>query len=243
MSSSKSRATNYRSSARFALVVILSFVALSCASVQPRHEGPFIIHGMVYDDNGQPADGVTLSLGDDHSARSDFNGRFYFVDIMAGQYELRAEGKNLELLERKIHFNHPSEVIYLSMISTDGLYRSFRTEIEAKNWNKADRLIDRAIAIAPDAPLLRYAKAVALSAPTRPGRDWATAESIVRSLISDGYAEPAIVLLLADICQYDKNDMVEALEHLRYCLKMGYDPKIEERVNALTKEPTEIENP
>ena len=198
---------------------------------------------MVYDDNGQPADDVALSLGDDHSARSDFNGRFYFTDIMVGRYELRAEGKNLEPLLREVRVDHPSEVMYLSMISADGLYRLFRIEIDAKNWSKADRLIDRAIAIAPEAPLLRYAKAVALSAPTRPDRDWATAESIVRSLISDGYVEPAIVLLLADICQYDKNDAAEALEHLRYCLKMGYDPKIEERVKALAEALEQNGNP
>lgn len=191
---------------------------------------------MVYDDNGQPAADVTLSLGVDHTARSDFNGRFYFLDVMAGEYELRAEGDNLEPVVREVVVNHPSEVVYLSMISADGLYRSFRKEIAAKNWKKADRLIDRAIAIAPESPLARYAKAIALSAPSRPDRDWPTAEGIVRALVSDGYAEPAAFLLLADICQHDKNDAAEALEHLERFLRLEYDPKVEERVKALEEE-------
>jgi len=206
--------------------------------VATRHQGPFIFHGMVYDDNGQPALDVELSLNQQIKARSDFNGRFFFADIVPGEYELSATGKNLETLKRSVYVSQSTEVLYLSMVSIDGLYRSCIASLDAKAWGAADTYIDRALAVSPTAPLLRYAKAVSLSVPSRPDRKWQEADALLRSLTADGYDEPAIYLLLADICQYDREDMEQAVGFLEHYLKLEYDPGVEERMKSLLNSTT-----
>jgi len=229
-----SRRSNVKAAVRASLMVALCLVSLTgCAGLRSRHADPFVLHGMVYDDNGQPAAGVEFTLDGEQKTLSDYNGRFYFVNVMLGEHDLEGSGRDLEPIERTVMVSREAEVLYIRMASVGGLYQSCLAALREKSWKDADAYVARALAITPAAPLLRYAKAICLSAPARPDRDWVEAERLLRGLLADGYAEPAIYLLLADLCQYDREDKVEAAHFLAEYLRFEYDPRIEERLRGL----------
>ncbi len=104
-----------------------------------------------------------------------------------------------------------------------------------KNWENAEAYLNRALAVEPTSPIILYAKAAYLYAPERTSRDWQAAELILKDLMQQGILEPAIFLLLADIAQYDKNNIDETVLFLRRYLDLYYNPSVEIRLKNLGK--------
>ncbi len=218
---------------KICLCLFAAALLVSCASIKAKSSNYLPLYGMVYDDSGKAAAGVSICLDDAAYSVSDFNGRFVFSGVLPGTYGLKASQKNLEDFSQQIRFSGSGDVLYVRMASVDGLYSSFFDALQSKNWTEADRFLFRAIAISPADPLLRYASASLSYAPDWLGRDWQKADAGLLALINDGYREPAVYLLLADIAEYDKGDLPLARGFLELYLRLQFDPSVEARIRSL----------
>jgi len=218
-------------------LLLASLVSLSaCASVQARLMNAFPFYGMAYDDNGQAAADVEVRLSEELVTMSDFNGRFVFNDILPGDYQLVAGKPGLETLRQSVKVSGQGDVLYLRLVSLNGLYVSFTEEFCGRQWQAAAGYLERALAIDPASGLLRYAQASLLYAPLRADRDWAAAEAILLALLAEGAREPALFRLLADIAEFDKLDIPAAIDYLNRYLQLEYDSAVVERLGRLRGE-------
>lgn len=226
----------FRNKSALFLLVCVFLLFASCASTKAKILDVFPVHGMIYDDNGKAVEGAQIVLDGETKTVSDFNGRFVFPHIPPGEYLLVATKSGMEKLSQKIEVKDFSDVIYIKMITLEGLYRSYTTVFGQKNWIFAREFLDRALAIKPSDPLLRYADAVLQYVPERLDRDAQKSEAILLALLKEGYRYPAIYLLLADIAQYDTKDTAAAKLYLEEHMKLIYDPIVEERYRSLTQD-------
>lgn len=216
--------------ALFAVSVSLAF---SCASARGKAGVSFPIYGMVYDDNGKALSNVVVNLNGTKKAVSDFKGRFAFVSLTPGTYSLSAVKEGMESYSDTVSIAGSGDVLYLKMLSVEGLYSLYRKAFRDKEWDMAQGYLSRAMAIKANDPLLRFALAAFKYAPDRPDRDWADAERILLDILREGYRQPATYLLLADIAQFDKADMVSAVSYLEEYLRLEYSPSVEDRLRKL----------
>lgn len=215
-----------------AVLALLSGL-VSCAGLKARADGAFPLYGMIYDDRGRGVADAMLELSDNLVTYSDFNGRFVFTNILPGDYSLKAAAPGLEKLEQTISVSDSGSVLYLHMVSVEGLYAGFLGALQAGQWQTAGVTLQRALAIDPEAYVLRYAEAALLYTALRPDRDWQRAEALLLSLLADGVHESAVYLMLADIAQYDKADAVAAAGYLETCLKLEFSADVSARLAGL----------
>gem|GEM_PF-1130551 len=214
-------------------LLVLLITLVSCAGLKARADGTFPLYGMIYDDRGRGVSDAELYLGDDLVAFSDFNGRFVFNNILPGEYSLKAAAVGLEKLEQTINVADSGSVLYLHMVSVEGLYVDFLVALQAGQWQAAGATLQRALAIDPEAFVLRYAEAALLYTALRPDRDWQRAEVLLEALLADGVHESAVYLMLADIAQYDRADEAAAAAYLASCLKLEYSADVAARLASL----------
>jgi hypothetical protein len=178
-----------------ALCVLLT----GCAGSPRPLSGPFGLAGMVYDRSGAPVNGMTIILGGQHVALSDFSGRFSFGTIEPGQYEVEARKDGFETYRARLTLSTPGQVLYLSVLSADDLLDLCEASLREGRWAEADAYAERALALSPTDPQARYFSAIALASRLRPDRAPLKALEVLRALASEGYAEEPVLRLIADL--------------------------------------------
>lgn len=208
-------------------------MCFSCSSENKLLMDKFPVYGMIYDDFGREVSGARLQLDKKETISSDFNGRFVFAEMYPGEYHIVITKNGYEPFEDDIIIRTQQDIIYIKMITLEGLYAQYLKAFDKNEWDKANSLLSRAQAIDNDDPLLRYARAVFQYAQTRKDRNWQEAKSILTDLLADGYRFASVYLLLADISEYDEGNLEAAASYLEASLLLEYNPIIDERLKKM----------
>jgi hypothetical protein len=135
------------------------------------------LFGMVYDDRNQPCQNARITLisysplgEEDHSGdingrmgspvTSDINGRFILSDLYKGQYTVEITRAGYETQTMTFAFTNQSQVLYISLVSFEGLMLSAEEALADSEFAVCAGLLARAEALKPGHPGLMYLKAV-----------------------------------------------------------------------------------
>jgi hypothetical protein len=228
-----------RAAFRIAAIGIIACLCLGCETtpkgtiVSDVKYGKISLNGMIYNQEGLPVKNVILTMDDAITVSSDYNGRFTFPAVETGNHSIATSLEGYEDYKTSFSFRRPSEILYISLMSIDGLLTLAEKRIDAREWIQADAYVQRALAISPKDSRARYLQAVLLSTKQRGDRSPEKAKDILLSLLSDGYTNPSIFLFLADIYQYDFLDLKKAREYLSSYLRQRADSEVEKRLQAI----------
>lgn len=228
---------------RASALAVAAALFMACVSAQTKDPHGFDrapLFGMIYDHDSQPVPGVDLSLDGRRGPQSDLMGRFVLPDLARGDHRLIAARAGYEALGVDLRFINQTQVLYLQMYSQSQLVAEAEQQIKAREWAKAQQVLDRAAKIDPQDVLLRYLRAVL--AFRRAEDDAAIAE--LRGLPDSAATEPAVYLFLADIYQYRLKDRITAEKMLTLCLERRGGPELEKRLEELRSgTATRLESP
>jgi hypothetical protein len=185
--------------------------------------------GMVYDTVNQPVAGAQVAVHEGPEAVTDIGGRFVLPGLSRGEHRVFVRKAGYETTEVSVAFLNRTQVLYVKLVSFDALLQRAERGLSRRKWAEAEKYLDRAAAIDPEDPLLRFTRAV-LAYRREEFRD---AVSLLRGLLDDGYREPAVYLFAADTYQYKLNRPEEAQEMLRRYLEQVQDPEARTRLDAL----------
>lgn len=234
-----------RSKAAFRIAA-LGFFACLCFGCETTPKGTIVsdvqygkisLNGMIYNQEGLPVKNVVLTLDDAITVSSDYNGRFTFPAVETGNHTIVTALEGYEEYRTSLSFRRPSEILYISLISIDGLLSLAEKRINSREWTQADAYAQRALVISPKDSRARYLQAVLFSTKQRSDRSPEKTKDILLSLLSDGYTNPAIYLFLVDIYQYDSLDLKKASEYLSLYLRQRSDSDIERRLREILQNP------
>jgi hypothetical protein len=199
-------------------------LVFSCASTPVREEPPrMVLQGMVYDRSGMPVAEARIGLDGAAAGVSDINGRFTIAEVSIAPHDITVAKDGYEGYAGRVTPASPVDVSYISLVSKTDLIGFTQEALRAKRWGEADAFIVRALAVAPQDPAVRFLAAVGYTVPGRPEMKVDAALAILNSLMSDGFDEPPVLLLAADLYQYEKGDMDRAKALLERYLKKNGD--------------------
>ncbi len=187
------------------------------------------LNGMVYDYDSRPVSNVTVVLDEKWKIETDINGRFCFPLVEPGDYTLELEKEGYEPLELTFHFHSRTQVFYIKIISLDQLSRRIETAVSNRKWKESDTLIERALKIEPDNPIVHYLKAFL---ELKKGNFESAAETLL-AILDSGHNDLVILLSLADLYEYKLENPVAAKQWLYRCLQVEEDPEIRKRYERL----------
>jgi predicted Zn-dependent protease len=107
------------------------------------------------------------------------------------------------------------------------------TALRERRWGEADGLAARALLVAPRDPAVRFLAAAAYSVPLRMERKSRESITILETLLSEGFQEPAVYLFLADLYEYEEKDYEKALDNLEKYRRLKDDRELEDRYQRL----------
>lgn len=207
-------------------------LVLSCATLPKEallefEKAP--LFGMVYDGASEPVGGALVMTDGEFAAATDINGRFVVPDLARGRHTCVVRREEYEDVTVEFDFMSRGQVIYVRMTSFSQLLSLAETALGKREWGKAEAFLDRASRLKSDDPLVLFFRAILARKRNEPP----TARRFLQELLDRGYKEPAVLLFLADIAQYDEGDTEEALFFLRSFSRLKSDPEIEARIQAL----------
>ena len=219
----------------YMLFIVSPMLFYSCAT--KRVENPYEfsaapVLGMVYDRENKPCGGAAIFIDGVESASTDINGRFVVASLSRGKHTVLAKKHGYEELIFTFEFLNRSQVLYIRVFSLAQLLSEAERAIAERSWEEAERFIERAERIEKDDPVGLYLKAVLFRERGR----FDDAVSALGRIIDLGFKEPYVYLALADIFQYDLNDMQKAAEALEKYLDMKEDSDIRDRLEDLADE-------
>ena len=211
------------------VIVLVGLAACQSEGEALKHFTKAPINGMVYDFDNRPCPNVTVRLNDKFVIRTDINGRFTFLGMPPGLYNLQLDKQGYESLKLDFDFHSRSQVLYAKMISLQSLIRTVEQATAEKKWGEAESLLTRAVAIDPDDPTVLYLKAT-LALYRGKVED---AAEILKGILERGHSDTTILLSLADIYQYRLNDPAQAGKYLAAYLFIKENPEIRRRYEQL----------
>ena len=204
------------------LVVFLLFV--SCKS--NKVEIPSV-QGMIYNGDNEAVSDVVVYIDDKKNAFSDIYGHFILSDIEIGNtYTIKASKNGYEEIYMSFTYSNPSQVIYFRMFSANELLYSAEEKVEQKEYKKAEEYLKRAETAGGSFLSINYLRAVIKMLIG----DYDKALETANKIIEEGYTEPYLYILIADIYKNGFNDINNEQLYLQKFLKLTYDPKIQERL-------------
>jgi len=224
-----------KASFRFAATIIVAAMAVLCSSCATgrddyREFDNAPLFGMIYDNDNQPCSGVAIAVDGNESSVSDINGRFIIADLTRGTHKITAVKDGYEALEISIEFLNKSQVLYLRNISFDQLLAKAEQALEREDVQAAEQLLQRARSIRASDPVLEFLTAVYY----RRTSSYEEAIATLKSMLDLGYERPAVLLLLADIYEYDLGNLETAREFLVRLLKVQQNKSVQLRIDEIT---------
>jgi len=217
------------------------FVALSllaaCATTKtgPRADElsfeSSTLFGMIYDMDGQPCPGVAVSVDGGAGVVTDIRGRFVLQGVARGDHAIAAEKEGYEKLSVRVSFLNKSDILHLQLTSFKQLLDLAEKALGEKRWGDAAGFLARAQALKPDDIVLCYMNAIL---DFKRGRFDAAVDRL-GTIEARGAAEPAVLLLMADIYEKGLGDARKASEYLRRYLDLREDEGVRKRLDSLGK--------
>lgn len=210
------------------IVLVISFLFFSCSTTKVEKTS---FNGMIYDGDNEPVSGVKIQVDEKHQTVSDMYGRFYLDNLsLSTNYTLTASKKDYETVILPFEFQNITQIVYITMYSSDQLLKEAEKVLSEDNIDKAKEFVKRSEDCSGGKTISsQYLSAVILY---REGRV-DEALDLLKSLINYGNKYPYIYLFLADISEYDLNDIETAKTYLQKFLDNSYDFEIEKRYKKL----------
>jgi len=225
------------------LMISLCLLALAgCKSASTFQPESF--HGMVYNLNNEPVNGLTVSLFSFKDAESvpefkvltDIHGHFNLGALKTGTtYKVDFEKKGYEKKSTIFTYSDPGEILYVKICSGEQYIQLAEAQIKSGNYSEAQKLLQNAENAGANLTVINYLLAVI----NYKQKNYEIAAAILEKLIEDGSQEAHINLFLADIYQYNIKNMEKAKYHLQHYAHATYDPVNEQRMNELIVNGTE----
>jgi tetratricopeptide (TPR) repeat protein len=220
-----------------ALCMMVSFT--SCKSLSNNNPVTFDkapLLGMVYDYDNAACAGVTVSINGKPVATSDIDGRFFIPDLDRGEHIIELAKRDYESSTTVIDYESKSQVLYLKILSFDELLVQAQDALEAQKKADAESLLQRAEKVRLGDPEAQYFRALLLYREKR----YDDAVEELENLIDNDNRDPYVYLFLADIYQYNLNDIKAAKVALTEFLTRIEDTDIRKRFEALSEQPMPI---
>jgi tetratricopeptide (TPR) repeat protein len=189
------------------------------------------LDGKVFDFDNTPCADVLVTVDDGVAVRSDINGRIWIAALDKGKHVIRATKENYEEYVETFTFLNRNQVIWIRIMSLNQLEKKIDKSFEDKKWDDVGALIDRALKVKNDAPVILYYQALLYKQ-----NGWfEQAMAVLEKITTNGYNEPIVYLTMADIAQYKINNKELAITYLRKYLDLKTDDNVFKRLEALQK--------
>ncbi len=143
-------------------IALITAALWGCAGgPDPDWRGPTPVHGVVYGYAGAPVAGVTVAANDGAPVHSDVQGRFTLPQLTPGAHSITARKPGYESLTAELLITDRTEIIYLRLRSANDFAREAQRALDHGSTGEASDLIDQALLIDPESPVLRYLSAIA----------------------------------------------------------------------------------
>jgi len=221
------------------LLALLLLALGSCVSQREARVTSFRtapLFGMVYDHDQRAVPGALVLVDGEEGPRSDINGRFVLRSLARGEHVIEVRKDGYEGMRAPIEFLSRTQALYLKVISLEQLLRKAEDELEARRFDEARELLERASAVNPVDPVLLYLSSLNYRERGEPG----AAVEPLQQVLQLGYRQPVVYLTLADIYQFELEDPAAAALYLERYLRVRRDPEIEGRLQSLRKEQSDV---
>jgi tetratricopeptide (TPR) repeat protein len=216
----------------FGIAFILFLLVAGCESAPISSD--FLLaqlEGKIFDYDNVPCADVLITIDNGIGVHSDINGRFVIPSLGKGKHVLKATKENYEDLVEQFSFLNQNQVLWLRIISINQLEKRIEKAFEEKKWDEVESLIDRALKIKHDDPVIMYLQALYYNQ-----NGWLEqAMEVLGKIIESGYNEPVVFLTMADICQYKLHKKDLAITYLGKYLELKTDEGVFRRLDALKK--------
>ena len=178
------------------LIIILSMVAAltGCKSASaPKRaiNDSGMMYAMVYDYENTPVSGASIFINGKKYIETDLQGRFILEFRKGGEYTIRVEKLNYEVLEDTFSYD-PMNVLYFKMINASQLLSQAEEALDQYSYAEAELFIGRALALEPNRPDLLYFQSIVFYRQERNDE----ARAILESLLYNGMKGDYIIEFL-----------------------------------------------
>lgn len=161
------------------------------------------VQGMIYDGNNEAVSDVEIYIDDKHNATSDIYGHFTLTGLDTSKtYTLKACKNGFEDVNLSFLYSVPSQVIYLRMYSYSELLETAENMVKEKKYQEAEKYLNRAEVAGGSYLSINYLRACIKYLLS----DFDASLKIVDDILSEGYVDSYIFLLLADIYETGFSD-------------------------------------
>lgn len=229
------------------LYLFILLMLFSCKSdgmlLRDNRENSFPLLAKVFNGNNRACAGVLIELSNDSgpvlSGRSDITGKVIFPRVPFGSYQVRMSLSGSESIEFPFDFSRADQALYGRLYSFDQLIQLADQSLGEGKWDKAENFLDRAQALDIDNQKVLWYRAILSWKQSK----FDQAVLLLQQILENPYPPVEVHLFLADIYQYDIQNIQEALNQLRaYKNKNEIDRETEIRINELEKETLDEEN-
>lgn len=228
------------------LIILISFIFLvaSCTTGKKTVVQKQVLRGMIYDLDNTPVGSaeLTLTSPDDlkfsRTVLSDMTGRFDFGELYPGTYILTGFATGYEDINENFVFMDSRQILYVRTASNTQLLEKAYEALTENKFEEASAFIKRAESLNhSDRRTLFYEALIEF--------EKGNIEESLRILFSlekKDASDIAVLLFIADIYQYEKQDQLVALRYLKKASLFSDESFIKERIKMLEKEHIENEN-
>jgi tetratricopeptide (TPR) repeat protein len=189
------------------------------------------LEGKIFDYDNTPCSDVLITIDKGAAVRSDINGRFVIPGVGKGLHDIKATKEGYEEYTEAFSFSNRNQILWIRMISIKQLETRIETAFEDRKWDELESLVDRALKIKNDDPVILYLQALYFNQ-----NGWFDqAIEVLTKITETGHAEATVYLTMADIYQYKLQQKNRAIECLGKYLEKKTDDAAYKRLEALKK--------
>lgn len=226
------------------IIVLLScsFLSVSCRSAKRNAATKQVLRGMIYDWDNTPVGSAELTLTNPENSRfsktvlSDMTGRFDFGEVYPGSYVLSGSVQGYEDISESFTFTDARQILYIRTASGTQLLEKAYEALAENKFDEAASFIRRASA-------LDFSDRRALFYEALLNFEKGNIEESLRILFAlekKDASDAAVLLFIADIYLYEKNDSFTALRYLKKAALFSDSSAVSERIRMIEeKEKTE----
>lgn len=214
------------------VISIIVLVLAGCESAPISSE--FMVaplEGKIFDYDNTPCAEVQISIDNGGGVQTDINGRFVVQMLGKGKHTIKATKEGYEDYTESFSFLNRNQVMWIRMISLNQIEKKIEDAFEDRKWEDVESLIDRALKIKKDDPVVMYMQALYFNQ-----NGWfEQAMEILKKITENGYNEATVYLTMADICEYKLQNKALAIEYLQKYLDLKTDEAVFKWLDALKK--------
>jgi tetratricopeptide (TPR) repeat protein len=189
------------------------------------------LEGKIFDYDNTPCSDVLITIDNGGSVRTDINGRFLLPSVGKGKHEIKATKNGYEDYVASFSFLNRNQILWIRMLSIHQLEKKIETAFDEKKWDEVESLVDRALAIDKNDPIIMYLQAMYFNE-----NGWfEQATDVLVKIAENGYPDATVFITIADICEYKLQNKELAIQYLQKYLDIKTDEAAFKRLDNLKK--------